>query len=102
MSEHQVEVCGVEKSKQTSILWLTLPDDHVSDITEKIYKEIKEDLRTGVMVTKFLPVMAKAFKPAEQNQVLKAFLDFFVIIKRGNREENMEIITRFYKSCKCS
>ena len=34
MYEHQVkvwaEVCGVEKTRQASILWLALPDQHKS------------------------------------------------------------------------
>jgi len=102
MYEHQVEVwaevCGVEKKKQASILWLNLPDDHASDIKAKIYDEMKEDLKTEAGVTKFLGIMAKAFKPAEQNQVLKLFLDFFVNMKRGNNETIMEYITRFDKT----
>ena len=65
--EHQVEVwadvCGVEKTKQASILWLSLPDEHASDIKTKIYNEIKDDLKTEQGVVKFLGVMAKAFKP---------------------------------------
>ena len=101
MYEHQVEVwvdvCGIEKTKQASVLWLTLPDDHSSDIKAKIYNEIKDDLKTDVGVTKFLEVMAKAFKPAEQNQVLKVFLDFFVNMKKGGDEKMMEYITRFDK-----
>ena len=102
MYEHQVEVwaevCGVEKAKQASILWLTLPDDHASDIKAKIYNEIKDDLKTDEGVTKFLGVMAKAFKPAEQNQVLKLFLDFFVNMKKNNKETIMEFVTRFDKT----
>ena len=102
MYEHQVEVwaevCGVEKVKQASILWLSLPDEHASDIKAKIYNEIKDDLKTEAGVTKFLEVMAKAFKPAEQNQVLKLFLDFFVKMKRSNKETIMEFVTRFDKT----
>ena len=102
MYESQVEVwaevCGIDKTKQASVLWLTLPDDHASDIKAKIYNEIKDDLKTETGVTKFLAVMAKAFKPAEQNQVLKVFLDFFVNMKRGNNEKIMEFITRFDKT----
>ena len=39
----------------------------------------------------------QAFKPAEQNQVLKVFLDFFVNMKKGGDEKMMEFITRFEK-----
>ena len=88
----------MEKAKQASILWLTLPDDHASDIKAKIYNEIKDDLKTDEGVTKFLGVMAKAFKPAEQNQVLKLFLDFFVNMKKNNKETIMEFVTRFDKT----
>ena len=102
MYESQVEVwaevCGIDKTKQASVLWLTLPDDHASDIKAKIYNEIKAELKTETGVTKFLEVMAKAFKPAEQNQVLKVFLEFFVNMKRGSNEKIMEFITRFDKT----
>ena len=58
MYEHQVEVweemCGVKKSKQASVLWLTLPDDHASYIKAKIYNKIKDDLKTDAGVNKFL------------------------------------------------
>ena len=47
---------------------------------------------------KFLSVMAKVFKPAKQNQVMKAFLKFFVIMKRSSKEMIMEFITRFHKT----
>ena len=83
------EFCGIDKTKQASVLWLTLPDDHASNIKAKIYNEIKAKLKTETGVTKFLEVMAKAFKPAEQNQVLKVFLDFFVNMKRGSNEKIM-------------
>ena len=49
-------------------------------------------------VTKFLGVMAKAFKPAEQNQVMKVFLKFFVSIKKSSKERIMELIARFNKT----
>ena len=49
-------------------------------------------------VTKFLGVMAKAFKPAKQNQVMKVFLKFFVSIKKSSKERIMELIARFNKT----
>ena len=76
--EMWVEVCGVEATKQATILWLHLSDEHASDIKTKIYNEIKAEMKTETGVKKFIEVMAKAYKPAEQNQVLKLFLDFFV------------------------
>ena len=80
MYEHQVEVwaevCGVEKTKQASILWLTLPDEYASDIKAKKFNEIKDNLKTEEGVTNFLGIIAKALKPAEQNQVM-VFLEFF-------------------------
>ena len=87
MYKHQTEVCGLEKAKQASVLWLTLPDEHVSDIKANYYNKIKDKFKTKAGLTKFLEVMPKAFKPVEQNKVMKAFLDFFVNLKGGARRK---------------
>ena len=84
------EVCGLEKKKQALVLWLNLPDDHASDIKYKIYNEVKNNLKTDQGVVKFMEVMAKALKPTEQNQVMNLFLDFFINMKRNNKETIME------------
>jgi len=96
--EMWVEVCGVEKEKQATILWLHLSDEHASDIKTKIYNEIKAEMKTETGVKKFIEVMAKAYKPAEQNQVMKLFLEFFVKMKKNSKETIMEFVTRFDKT----
>ena len=80
------------------MLWMNLPSDHPSEIKTKIFQEIKEELKTEQGVTKLLEVMAKAFKPAEQNQVMKIFLDFFVNMKKNPKETMMQFVMRFDKT----
>ena len=96
--EMWTEMCEVEKKKQAMVLWMDFPRDHPSEINTKICQEIKEELKTEQGVTKLLEVMAKAFKLAEQNQVMKIFLDFFVNMKKNPKETMMDFVTRFVKT----
>ena len=41
------KVCGLEEKQKASVLWLNLPDDHPSDIKEKIFNELEDDFESA-------------------------------------------------------
>ena len=51
------------------MLWLNLP----SDIKDKIYNEMEDDLSKEGGMKKFIKIMEKAFKPAKQIKSIRRF-----------------------------
>ena len=66
--------CELKEDQKASVLWLNLPDNHPSDIKDKIYNEMEDDLSKEGGMTKFIKIMEKAFKPAKQNKVYQTLL----------------------------
>ena len=91
------KVCGLPKNQQALVLWLNLPDNHSSNIKEKIFNEIEVEMETDEGVKKFIEVMDKAFKPSKQNEIYQIFLDFMIQMKKKDEEDMREFITRFDK-----
>ena len=63
-------VCGFEKNKLGSVLWLELPRDDPSDIKELIIAKVPADkLNSDTGLAKFLEAMYEAFKLTSQCRV---------------------------------
>ena len=73
---------NVPKAEKGLELWYHQPDDHQSDIKEKIREEIGlEKLALEDGVKKFLRVMKDAFKKKDEQMAYEVYLEFFKDMK---------------------
>ena len=61
-------VCGLDKNKLGTVLWLKLPRDDPIDIKELILAKVGPDkLNSNEGLNKFLEAMDEAFKPVQRD-----------------------------------
>ena len=92
-------LCGLPAKEQGVLLWYTLPDDHPSDIKDKIMDEIGlEALQVDTGVDVFIEKMEACFKTEKEMKAYEIYREFFSDMKKKPEETIKDFINRFEKA----